>query len=507
MNNQEQMTRDNSILKRIGKGIINILKHIVMLPVYLIKGIRWLAKYIYNSFSFSLRRSITANYLVLYFIVVTITVASISIGYLVHTADDAVLSYEEEVQGIVNLYLEGRRSEDNTVQSLAQYAKENDCGFFVLVDYQGEASESLVVGDVVVEEAPKGILHRIRLFFSDKIYVEQQGILTTSDTLSGSIIIIQHLRPFYPNLLQIDLLLLIMLGLGGIFIATFGNMNIRRIISPLYTMTLTAKKLSINDMENRLDVSKAKYELRDLAITLNDMLDRLGEDYAKQKRFVSDVSHELRTPISIVNGYANMLERWGKKDEDILNESIDAIISEAKSMQVLVENLLTLVRSDNQTLQFDFTIFDIGELVSEVCKETAMINEKGQEISCDVHKDITVNLDLQKIKQMLRIFTDNAVKYTPDKGEIVIQCYQEGDECHIHIKDTGIGIDKVDLPYLFDRFYRSDESRTRQTGGHGLGLSIAKVIVIGHGGSIKVMSKVNVGSEFIITLPVYNDNN
>jgi signal transduction histidine kinase len=267
-------------------------------------------------------------------------------------------------------------------------------------------------------------------------------------------------------------------------------------------MTKTAEKISISNMDERLDVSKAKYELRDLALTLNEMLNRLNNDYEKQKRFVSDVSHELRTPIAIINGYANMLERWGKKDEEILEESIEAIIGEAKNMQALVENLLTLVRSDNQTLRYNFEKVEIGKLVEEVTKETQMINHKNQAISCHILTQIFVYADYQMIKQLLRILVDNAVKYTEIDGVIEIICKVVNSKCHVTIKDSGIGIEKEELPFLFNRFYRSDESRTRETGGHGLGLAIARVIVLGHSGAIKVKSKKGMGSEFTVILPI-----
>ena len=116
-------------------------------------------------------------------------------------------------------------------------------------------------------------------------------------------------------------------------------------------MTKTAKEITIYNMDARLNISEAKYELKDLAYTLNKMLDSLKIDYTKQKRFVSDVSHELRTPISIIDGYASMLQRWGKKDEEVLNESIEAIKNEDGNMKDLVENLLFLARHDNQTLK------------------------------------------------------------------------------------------------------------------------------------------------------------
>jgi signal transduction histidine kinase len=353
---------------------------------------------------------------------------------------------------------------------------------------------------------PDSIIDSIGAFIYNKMYSSKKIIYyinpTTDNMDTVTLKIIHPITLYYKQLNTLSIMLLTCIVFGFFFIWFFGSLNNKRILKPIYAMTKTAEKISITNMNERLDVSKAKYELKDLAITINDMLNRLNVDYEKQKRFVSDVSHELRTPISIVNGYASMLKRWGKEDEAILDESIEAIIDEAKNMQVLVENLLTLVRADNQSLKFNKEEFYMNELIEEVATESLMINAKKQEIVCEPCEPIKVFLDMQMMKQILRIFVDNAVKYTPPSGRIFIKCLIEDSNCVIHIKDSGIGISKEDLPFIFDRFYRSDESRTRDTGGHGLGLSIAKAIILGHGGRMKVKSKKNEGSEFTIILPI-----
>jgi len=498
--------KEKSLAYRVGRHIIRTPIYILMIPLFILRGIRWFVKYAYTSYTYSLRRSITANYLILYVIVGIVTFFIMIGGFLFSELNEKTDEIYSDIQALVERYVTDGFDDAVLEGQLGRKAEVNECGIFItlentnaLLNYRSDNYKDIKI--------PNGIVQRVKFLINEKYYTRQFNLYYSTDNnlvIQGKLLLVQPIKPLYGSLTKIAILLIMCLVFGFGFIAIFGVMNVKKITSPLFTMTLAAKKLSINNMEERLDVSKAQYELKDLALTLNDMLDRLQEDYAKQKRFVSDVSHELRTPISIVNGYANMLERWGKKDEAILTESIDAIISEAKSMQILVENLLTLVRSDNQTLVYDKSVFSLSELVGEVCKETAMINEKAQEVKCDIKGEISVNLDFQKIKQMLRIFVDNAVKYTQEGGVITIQCYKDTVFSYVHIKDTGIGIDKHDLPFLFDRFYRSDESRTRQTGGHGLGLSIAKVIVLGHGGTIKVKSKIDIGSEFIVVLPLYD---
>lgn len=288
---------------------------------------------------------------------------------------------------------------------------------------------------------------------------------------------------------------------GLIIIWIFGSLKSKKVLQPIYTMTTMAKDITINNMDARLNISEAKYELKDLAYTLNKMLDSLNTDYTKQKRFVSDVSHELRTPISIIDGYASMLQRWGKKDEEVLNESIEAIKNEAKNMKDLVENLLFLARHDNQTLKYNKENFYIDQLLYEVIRETKIIDKKHI-IESSITEEILISGDRNRLKQAIRIFVDNAIKYTPPSGKIILESTKTDSNINIIIKDTGIGISREDLGNIFNRFYRSDKSRTRQTGGHGLGLSIAKIIILGHKGKIRVRSKLEFGTEIIISIPI-----
>lgn len=475
--------------------------YFLKLPLWFFRRLQNLSQYTMKSFMYSIRRSLTASFLMIYTVISLFTFMIIISGFMFFELDARADELYDEVQQIAERYGRGIFDEEDLMEVVDNKSLTDQSDIYITIT---GTEVDYFTNEIYGEIYPEGLGKRISLFFSDKIYgssyelfVEKEG-----EVLPGEVIIVQPIKQFYKNLSLIAVLYTVCFIFGFTTIWLFSLATIKRVVNPLFTMTLTAKKLSISNMEDRLDVEKAKYELKDLALTLNDMLDRLQADYSKQKRFVSDVSHELRTPISIVTGYANMLERWGKEDEEILDESIEAIISEAKSMQILVENLLTLVRSDNQTLKYQRYSFNLSNLVGEVCKETTMINTKNQNISCDIKGHIEGTYDFEKIKQMLRIFVDNAVKYTPEGGDVRISCYEDDGKASIRIKDTGIGISNVDLPYLFDRFYRSDESRTRQTGGHGLGLSIAKVIVLGHGGSIRVKSKLDIGSEFIIELPL-----
>ncbi|UWG97079.1 HAMP domain-containing histidine kinase [Dehalobacter sp. DCM] len=283
-------------------------------------------------------------------------------------------------------------------------------------------------------------------------------------------------------------LALIAIGLSG-----------KGIFQPIKDMTRTVRDISEQNLNLRINVSGSKNELKELALTFNEMMNRLEDQYNRQKQFVSDASHELRTPIAVIQGYADMLDRWGKNDTEVLQESVTAIRNEAVNMQELIDKLLFLARHDNSTLEFLKEEFSLTELLQEIVRETEII-DKGHKIALDIHQEISVHADRARLKQAFRIFLDNALKYTPVNGEITVKAQKDSAWTEVSFKDNGIGMTQEELRRIFDRFYRSDQSRTKATGGYGLGLSIAKIIILGHNGKIKVRSKAGEGSEFIILL-------
>ncbi len=253
-------------------------------------------------------------------------------------------------------------------------------------------------------------------------------------------------------------------------------------------------------LDRRLPVDESQTELRELAAAINGMLNRIGAAYQSQLRFVSDASHELRTPIAVIQGYTNLLDRWGKKDEKTLQESIDAIKSETEGMKALVEQLLFLARGDNDTLQLHREDFDASDLVEEAVAEAKMINPL-QNFELGLARPALIGADKQLFKQVVRILIDNSIKYSPAGEIIVIRVQPAEGAVRISVQDQGIGIAAPELPNIFERFYRSDESRARKTGGAGLGLSIARWIVERHGGHVEVLSRPGIGTRLTVVFP------
>ena len=274
-----------------------------------------------------------------------------------------------------------------------------------------------------------------------------------------------------------------------------------KMLAPSQEMSDTVNRITVNNLQSeRLNVEGMKDELKDLAETFNESLNRLELSYESQKQFVSDASHELRTPIAVVQGYANMLKRWGSKDEDVLAESIEAISNEATQMQDLVEKLLFLSRHDKKTLKLNKSRFDIQPVVEEMVRETKLVAHK-RVIESPALESVYVYGDKQAIKQAIRVFIDNAQKYTEDGDTIRISCENRQGDCVITVEDTGVGMKRRDLDNIFNRFYRADDVRNRKIEGHGLGLSIAKLIIMSHTGRIKIRTQYTKGTSFIVTFP------
>ena len=275
----------------------------------------------------------------------------------------------------------------------------------------------------------------------------------------------------------------------------------KRVLKPISDMADTAAKLSANNLSDRISVEGTKNELKDLATVINGMLDRIELSYNSQKQFVSDASHELRTPIAVVQGYIGMLNRWGKTDKDVLDESITAISQEAESMKELVDRLLFLARHDKKTLMLEMETFDPLEVLSEVHREARLLSS-AHRFELAPAQNALITGDKGMIKQLMRVLVDNAIKYTPEGGAITLGVKRDGASVLLSVSDTGPGIAASELPKVFERFYRCDTARKSQTSGHGLGLSIARIIVTAHGGKLKVRSKVGAGTVFTVSLPM-----
>ena len=299
----------------------------------------------------------------------------------------------------------------------------------------------------------------------------------------------------------------ILLRVEGIIVllwVIFETLKVRARLRPLedfgdaaLKLEAAIDKLSPDEEDQKLETGYA--ELAGLETAVNKLMTRMRDSYRQQARFVSDASHELRTPIAVIKGYADLLDRWGKTDEKILEESIEAIKSESDSMQHLVEQLLFLARGDSGRTTLNITDFDVTEVMKEVCEESAMIDQAHTYLF-EGEEPVPASGDVSLIKQAARILIENASKYTPEGGEIKLRSLNVNGHPAFSVQDSGIGISERDIPHIFDRFYRADDSRSKQTGGSGLGLAIAKWIVERHGGHFEIISRKDIGTRITVVL-------
>ncbi len=314
---------------------------------------------------------------------------------------------------------------------------------------------------------------------------------------------------------------IVLLGMETLvlFLALFRTADVRRRLKPLNDLAVAAEKLSkepmdhnkIDDLEKAIShlsadddeqvIHTGDKDLQSIEIALNSLLKNMKDNEKRQMRFVSDASHELRTPIAVIQGYVNMLDRWGKEDEQVLGESIEALKNESQHMKELVEQLLFLARGDSGRQHLNMERTDINRMVSEVWEESMMIDENHRYEFKGTESEACVNGDVAMIKQSVRIFVQNAAKYSEPGTTIKLGVSDEAGYVSYLIEDEGTGMESSDIIHIFDRFYRSDEARSGETGGSGLGLSIAKWIVDAHGGTIQVISRADIGSRFIVKFP------
>lgn len=334
-----------------------------------------------------------------------------------------------------------------------------------------------------------------------KHLVYKNSAITVKGNKIFHLIVIKDMEHEYRFLKLLSIMMAVSNILGIIIALISGSFVSKRMLKPIDKITKTAQSISVRDLNRRIEVASADDELSRLARTFNEMIERLQNSFEIQNKFVSDASHELRTPISVIQGYINLLDRWGKDDKEVLQKAIDTIKNETSNMTNLIEKLLFLARGDSGTLKLEKDDFPLNELIDEIIEESRIIASDYYIVN-EKNAHVIVCADFKLIKQALRALVDNSIKYTPAKGEININSYLELENIIITIEDTGVGIPKEEIPKLFHRFYRVDEARSKKTGGTGLGLSIVKQIIDIHNGSISIESNLGKGIKVIIKLPI-----
>jgi signal transduction histidine kinase len=298
-------------------------------------------------------------------------------------------------------------------------------------------------------------------------------------------------------------------GIGAAFLLSIGGAYFlaQAALKPVDAVVSAAREMGEGDLAKRLPVANPKDEIGRLAATINGLLSRLEaafirreEALSRQRRFAADASHELRTPLTAILGHAWVLVEWAiEKDPKTAKQSALAIRREARRMRGLVEDLLALTRGD-EGAPLDVGRHDLAKVAEEAVQAVrAAVNGKVSIEYAGSGREIEATFDKGRVLQVVAILLDNAVKYTPEGGRVTVRTWEKKGRVALEISDTGIGIPQDQLPLIFERFHRVDNSRTEE--GAGLGLAIGRQIAESHGGEIEARSTPDEGSTFTLLLP------
>ncbi len=299
------------------------------------------------------------------------------------------------------------------------------------------------------------------------------------------------------------LLIILLIGIPssiGAAIAV-GYYMAKKALKPVDQIRRAAVKISSSNLDERIDVGGRKDELGRLAHTFNDMITRLKDAFQRINQFSIDVSHELKTPLTILKGETEVSLRKPRENHEY-QELLSSNLEEINQMARIIDDLLLLAKADIGETQLNAEEVDVKDLILDVYSDMRMLAEKKSvELAVGELEETKLNGDELKLRRMLWNIVENGIKYTQPGGKVAISSGLENGSVRIDVKDTGIGISDKDIKYVFDRFYRADGSRNRESGS-GLGLSISKWIAEAHKGTIDVESNVSSGTVFSIRLPL-----
>ena len=309
----------------------------------------------------------------------------------------------------------------------------------------------------------------------------------------------RSLERFRELLYSLAPLFLILAALGGHLLS-------RRALAPVDHITQAARSIGAQDLSRRLTVPKTSDELQRLADTLNEMLARLETAFQRVTQFTADASHELRTPVSVMRTNAELALRKPRSESEY-RDALSRILDESEKISRMIEHLLFLARSDSASGLLPMARNDLAIVLDNACREARVLAEaKHLNFRESLPQNpLWVQGDSASLERLFMILLDNAVKYTATGGEIDVRLTTEDGFAVADIHDTGSGIAPEDITHVFDRFYRADRARSRESGGTGLGLAIGKWIAEAHRGEIRVDSRLGHGSTFHVRIPLSRD--
>ncbi len=410
------------------------------------------------------KRSVVITQTIFYTITVFIIIIAITIGLRVIVLELSLNAYSKNFITQINPSRVNmtRSQPNNFLDVMEQFLEDQD------ILRKSLTTNKIVILDGAILNNPFNFTEK-ELNINDFPYLYKKDnmyyIFVGIEVFENSLMIIGGPSLEFTSLIEIfDNVSLLMIIIGSLLSLIISFLTVRRTLKPVVYISKEISKINITNIEKRIPEQDFE-EFDILARKLNSMLERIQTAYENQNQFVSDVSHELRTPLTSINGYVKLLKRWGAKDETVLCESLDNIDKSIDYLKNMVEKLLILSKPDYEFEKEQIRVKEVIENILDLYSH--------QKINFEIiGDDYLIETSKEYLALLLKIILENAIKYSKNYEEIKIDIILE--DKIIKIKDYGIGIDEIELQKIFDRFYKSENSRTNK--GHGLGLSIAKKI-------------------------------
>ncbi len=318
----------------------------------------------------------------------------------------------------------------------------------------------------------------------------------------GAVLVISPFGEVSSFLLEINKKWTFITVIIGIIILAFVVFMSRIIFEPLKKILVTIQKISDGQLHQRIELT-GNNEYTQLSDAINTMTTRLEQVDTSRQEFVSNVSHELKTPLSSIKVLSDSLLLQENVPNEMYREFMQDINSEVDRMTNIINDLLSLVRLDSGAAKLNIKEISTNDFLTDIIKQlTPLANRKNITINFEAKNDVKIEADEVKLNLAISNLVENGIKYTPEDGSVKISVEADNQDCYITIQDTGIGISEEEQSKIFERFYRVDNSRDRETGGTGLGLAITHSTIMLHNGSVKIISGEGKGATFIVRLPL-----
>ena len=365
--------------------------------------------------------------------------------------------------------------------------------------------------DIETEALPTSFSTLERALKGEIVYETMEGIrprlrmitipITESQKITSIVQVGTSLEDFDETMKKLLIIMLISIPTSISATIAVGYFMAKKALKPVDQIRKAAVKISSSNLDERIDVSGRRDELGRLAETFNAMINRLKDAFQRINQFSIDVSHELKTPLTILKGETEVALRKERGNEDY-KKLLMSHLEEVDRMTRIIDDLLLLSKADTKEITMNIEDISLRDLIVDVCMDMKMFaDNKGTELHVKELEDVRIKGDELKLRRMLWNIVENGIKYTQNGGKVEVSSYVNDGYAWIDVKDNGVGISQNDIQYIFDRFYRADRSRRRESGS-GLGLSISKWIAEAHKGSIDVKSQPAEGSLFSIKLPI-----